>query len=105
MLTNFLKKFLNLPVLVLLFLLIYLLGSRQSPSASIGRLAASPSLSLPTSSNKSCRVIAPLLNVRSSPNGQIIGKLKQKDALISKGSLGEWVVTTTGYVYSKYLKC
>ncbi len=101
---DFVKKFFDLPVLLLLLLLLYAFASRRAaPSAASVSALPAPS-SLPAT-NKSCRVTAPRLNVRSSPNGEIIRVLKHDDAVTNNGWEGSWIKTDSGYVHGQYVSC
>ena len=100
---DFVKKFFDLPVLILLLLLLYAFATRRaapSATASVSALPAPSSLM-----GKSCRVTAPRLNVRSSPNGQIIRTLKHDDAVPNNGWEGSWIKTDSGYVHGQYVSC
>ena len=100
---DFQKNASSLLIIILTVLFFYSLSGRKLTShAQMSELAAVPtSYSL----GKACRVIAPLLNVRSSPNGQVVGTLKFNDSVINNGSEGSWIETNSGYVHSRYVSC
>ena len=100
---DFVKKFFDLPVLILLLLLLYAFASRRV-APSTANVAATPVHSSLTV-GKACRVTAPRLNVRSSPDGHIIRILKHDDAVTNKGWEGSWIKTEIGYVHGQYVSC
>ena len=101
---DFVKKFFDLPVLILLLLLLYAFASRRV-APSTANVAATPVHSSLAVAGRACRVTAPRLNVRSSPDGQIIRILKHDDAVTNKGWEGSWIKTEIGYVHGQYVSC
>ena len=103
---GFVKKFFDLPVLLLLLLLLYAFASRRTAPSATASVSALPApSSLTVAGSKSCRVTAPKLNVRSSPNGEVIRILKHNDAVTNNGWEGSWIKTDSGYVHGQYVSC
>lgn len=108
--SNTFEKVFNLPVLIILFLLVYTLGTRELSWQKLQSKNLSQSNAIQTrkalnSVGKSCRVRVARVNVRSTPNGEVVGTLNYADSVVNKGLNGSWVKTDSGFVYGEYLSC
>lgn len=101
-----LEKVFNLPVVIIMLLLVYAFAHKEIHSARpIGTANLIQSRTALGSVGKACRVKVGKVNVRSTPNGEVVGTLNYADPVVNKGLKGSWVKTDSGYVYGDYLSC
>jgi hypothetical protein len=108
--SKYFEKIFNLPSVIILFLLLSTLGSREL----WGQIVNSKNLSQPNTIQtrkafnivgKSCHVKVQRVNVRSTPNGEVIGTLNYADSVVNKGAKGSWIKIDNGFVYGEHLNC